>query len=249
MKFGDGRFGDDLGTVLRGLDKTVQAAHNFLMPRGPRFVFENAFYHVFNRGVNKQLIFLSENDYSFFLRKLKELKKKYDHSIYCVCLMPNHFHISIQTRKAPISKIMASLTTSYSMYFNRIHNHVGPVFQNRFKSILVENDTYFLKLSQYIYLNPVKAGLVKDPMLYKFSSIREAVGREPFTILDEDITRLVGDNENSRKEYEKFIYDGISEDLTEIERLFEKEEAVFGTNRFSTMVKKKFVRRRNKKYA
>lgn len=144
---------------------------------------------------------------------------------------------------------MASLTTSYSMYFNRTHDHVGPVFQNRFKSILIENDTYFLKLSQYIYLNPVKAGLVKDPMLYKFSSIREAMGREPFTILDEDIIRLVGDNESSRKEYEKFIYDGIAEDLTEIESLFEKEEAVLGTNRFSTMAKKKFVRRRNKKYA
>src|SRR3989304_7735039 len=149
------------------------------MPRGPRFIFQNAFYHVFNRGINKQPIFLFEKDYHFFLGKLHNLKKQYDHSVYAFCLMPNHFHISVQTRKTPISKIMASLTTSYSMYFNRTYNHFGPVFQNRFKSILIENNEYFLKLSQYIYLNPVKAGLAEDPLFYPFSSLKEALGREP----------------------------------------------------------------------
>lgn len=217
------------------------------MPRGPRFVFENAFYHVFNRGLNKQEIFLSDNDYYFFLKKLNDLKKKYDHSIYAFCLMPNHFHVSIQTRKNPISKIMSSLSTSYSMYFNRTYSHFGPIFQNRFKSILIENNSYFLKLSQYIYLNPVKAGLVSDPTLYKFSSIREALGKEPLNYLDQDIVRLIGETKDSQKEYEKFIYDGISQDLTEIDKLFEKEEAVFGTNKFSTLAQKKYLRRKRKR--
>lgn len=219
------------------------------MPRGPRFVFKNAFYHVFNRGINKQDIFLSDSDYKFFLKKLRDLKSKYDHSIYAFCLMPNHFHISIQTRKTPISKIMSSLVTSYSMYFNRVHKHFGSVFQNRFKSILIESDSYFLKLSQYIYLNPVKANLVSDPLLYKYSSIREALGKEPSSILDKDIVRLVGETKNSLKEYEGFIYDGLKEDFTEIEQLFEKEEAVLGTNRFSTRSQKMYLRRRSKKYA
>lgn len=219
------------------------------MPRGPRFVFQNAFYHVFNRGINKQVIFPAENDYLFFLKKLKELQKKYDHSLYAVCLMPNHFHLSIQTRKAPISKIMASLTTSYSMYFNRTYEHFGPVFQNRFKSILIENDSYFLALSRYIYLNPVKAGLVDDPMFYEFSSLREAVGREPQNLLDYDVVRLVGEAANGVKAYEQFIYDGISEDLSEIESLFEKEEVAFGSIKFSVRAKRKYVKRRNKKYA
>lgn len=217
------------------------------MPRGPRFVFQNAFYHVFNRGINKEDIFLSKDDYQFFIKKLKDLKKKYDHSTYGFCLMSNHFHISIQTRKIPISKIMASLITSYSMYFNRTHKHSGPVFQNRFKSILIENDAYFLKLSQYIYLNPVKAGLVSDPLLYEYSSIREALGKEPHSILDKDIVRLVGETESSLKEYENFIYDGLREDFAEIERLFTKEEAVLGTNRFSTRSQKKYLRRRSEK--
>jgi len=217
------------------------------MPRGPRFVFQNAFYHVFNRGINKQQIFFSDADYQFFLKKLLLLKSKYDLSIYAYCLMPNHFHISIQTRKTPISKIMSSLSTSYSMYFNRTYNHFGPVFQNRFKSILIENDSYFVKLSQYIYLNPVKAGLIKNPLDFQYSSIREALGNEPLRLLDEDIVRLIGDTKGSRKEYRQFIYEGFDEDLTDIHRLFDKEEATLGTNKFSTLAQKKYLRRRNKK--
>ncbi|MBI4098101.1 MAG: transposase [Candidatus Levybacteria bacterium] len=213
------------------------------MPRGPRFAFQNAFYHVFNRGLNKQDIFLSDQDYKFFLGKLRGLKQKYDHSIYALCLMPNHFHISIQTRKTPISKIMSSLTTSYSMYFNRKYQHFGPVFQNRFKSILIENDSYFLELSRYIYLNPVKAGLVQDPALYKYTSLREALGKEPLHFLDQDILRLIGETEKSRKKYQEFVYDGINKDLGDIERLFETEEAVLGSNRFSTLAQKKYLRR------
>ncbi len=219
------------------------------MPRGPRFTFQNAFYHVFNRGINKQPIFLSETDYYFFLDKLNRLKKQYDHSIYAFCLMPNHFHISIQTRKTPISRIMASLTTSYAMYFNRIYNHFGPVFQNRFKSILIESNPYFIHLSQYIYLNPVKARLVKDPILYPFSSIKEALGKEPLHYLDEDIVRVIGESQESQKEYEKFIYDGINKDMTEIEKLFEKEEGILGTNKFRTYALKKHFRKELRKNA
>lgn len=216
------------------------------MPRGPRFVFQNAFYHVFNRGINKQPIFFSPADYEFFLRKFLALKDKYDHSIYALTLMPNHFHLSIQTRKTPISAIMSSLTTSFSMYFNRTHQHVGPVFQNRFKSILIQSNAYFIRLSQYIYLNPVRAGLVSDPLLYPYSSIREAVGKEPLRFLDNDIVRLIGETKASQEEYEQFIYEGISEDHSELERLFEKEESVLGTNRFATFAQKKYLKRRRK---
>ncbi|MBI2443256.1 MAG: transposase [Candidatus Levybacteria bacterium] len=216
------------------------------MPRGARFIFENAFYHVFNRGINKNEIFLSEEDYAFFLKKLKKLLSKYDHSLYAYCLMPNHFHISIQTRKVPISKIMASLTTSYSMYLNKKYNHVGPVFQNRYKSVLIENDSYFLYLSKYIYLNPVKAGLVSDPLSYSYSSIREAIGQEPLYFLDKDIVRLIGETKGSQKEYERFILDGLSEDFSGTERLFEQEEAVVGSSGFATRSRQKYTRRKKR---
>ncbi|KKQ28699.1 MAG: toxin RelE [Candidatus Levybacteria bacterium GW2011_GWA1_37_16] len=135
------------------------------------------------------------------------------------------------------------------MYFNRTHGHLGPVFQNRFKSILIENNSYFLKLSQYIYLNPVRAGLTSDPLLYKYSSIKEALGKESHLILDKDIVRLVGETKNSLKEYESFIYSGLKESFSEIKRLFEKEEAVLGTNKFAIRSQRKYLRRRYKKYA
>ncbi|MDP2649474.1 MAG: transposase [bacterium] len=217
------------------------------MPRIARLIFKNAFYHVFNRGINKEPIFLTDQDYKFFLKKFQDLKNKYDHSIYALCLMPNHFHISIQTRKNSISKIMSSISTSYSMYFNRTYKHFGPVFQNRFKSILVEENSYFLKLSQYIYLNPVKDGLVKNPMEYKYSTLREALGKEPLHFLDKDIVRLIGETEQSRREYEKSIMDGVSEDLTDISKLFEIEESILGGKKFATFAHKKLQRRINKK--
>lgn len=144
---------------------------------------------------------------------------------------------------------MSSLTTSFSMYFNRTYRHVGPVFQNRFKSILIQSNAYFIRLSQYIYLNPVKAGLVSDPLLYSYSSIREALGKEPLRFLDSDIVRLIGETKMSREEYGKFIYEGVSEDLSELEGLFEKEESVLGTNRFATLAQKKYLRRKKKNYA
>lgn len=217
------------------------------MPRGPRLAFQNAFYHVFNRGINKQDIFLSEQDYLFFLNKLKDLKLKYDHSIYAFCLMPNHFHISIHTGKTPISKIMSSLATSYSMYFNNAHNHFGSVFQNRFKSILIESDSYFLKLSQYIYLNPVREGLVSDPLNYKFSSIREAFKKEPFNILDKDSVRLTGESESSLRVYKKFIYSGLENNLDEIGRLFEKEDVILGTSNFVVRSQRKYLRQKSRR--
>lgn len=222
---------------------------NLPMPRGARLAFQNAFYHVFNRGINKQTIFHKDTDYQFFLKKLKDLKGKYDHSLYAYCLMPNHFHLSIQTRKIPIFKIMSSLATSYSMYFNRTYSHFGPVFQNRFKSILIEKNPYFMKLSQYIYLNPVKAGLVTNPMIYPFSSLKEALGMEPLSILDSDIVRLIGDTPNSRRQYKQFILEGLESDLGEIERLFEKEEATLGSIRFTTLAHKKYSRRKVKNNA
>jgi len=89
------------------------------MPRGARISFENAFFHIFNRGLNKQKIFIDNQDYVTFLKRLVILKKdkEFDHSIYAYVLMPNHFHLLIQTRKNSISQIMTSLLTSYSMYF------------------------------------------------------------------------------------------------------------------------------------
>lgn len=215
------------------------------MPRGARLAFPNAFYHVFNRGINKQPIFINDQDYWFFLEKLRQLQSKYDHSVYAYCLMPNHFHLSLRTRKVSVSKIMSSLATSYSIYFNRTYGHFGSIFQNRFKSILIENDHYFLALARYIYLNPVKSSLVSDPLDYPYSSIREALKKEPLKILNQDQADLISQTPKGIAGFKEFIYGGIKEEMPEIKRLFEKEEAVFGSEAFNTRSQKKYYRRKN----
>lgn len=97
--------------------------------------------------------------------------------------------------------------------------------------------------------SPVKTGLISDPLLYPYSSLKEALGKQPFSILDDDIIRLIGNTSKSQKVYQKFIYDGLERDLGEIESLFEKEEAVLGTERFATLAQKKYLRRRFKNNA
>src|SRR4030042_3814693 len=154
------------------------------MPRMPRLAYENAFYHIFNRGVPKQPIFLSDKDYDYFLRRLESLvkKKHYDHTVYAYVLMPNHFHLLIGTKKTPLAKVMTSLLTSYSMYFKREYKRVGPLFQNRFKSKLCEKDSYFLGASRYIMLNPIAARLAKQIEDYPWSSFQELFGTSPYAI-------------------------------------------------------------------
>src|SRR3990167_4593128 len=166
------------------------------MPRGPRIAFENAFYHVFNRGLDKQKIFLEDEDYKKFLQRLAELKTKnqFDHAIYAYVLLPNHFHLLVQTKKTPLAKIMSSLLTSYSMYFNKKYQRVGILFQNRFKSKLCDKESYFLGASRYIHLNPLEANLANKLEDYLWSSYQELFGHADYSLLDKtEIVRLIGE--------------------------------------------------------
>lgn len=173
------------------------------MPRPHRIVYENAFYHVFSRGNDKQNIYRMEADYNKFLLTLEKLKRKYDHKLYGYCLMPNHFHLLIETREIPISKIMSSLLTSYTMYFNKKYKRSGHLFQDRFRSLICEKENYFLTIARYIHLNPVKAGLVKNPEDYFWSSHNEYIGSESRIVDKELLFGLI-----NKKDYLSFIEDG-----------------------------------------
>lgn len=219
------------------------------MPRGPRIAYENAFFHVFNRGLNKQKIFLDSSDYHKFLRRLEELKTNnhFDHAVYSYVLMPNHFHLLIQTKKIPISKIMTSLLTSYSMYFNRKYKRVGTLFQNRFKSKLCDKDSYFLGASRYIHLNPIEAGLSSNLKDYPWSSYQELYGNSKYKIIDSiEVVRLLGETDKSKETYRQFLLEGIKkvEDLKS-EFTFDKE--IEGEPRFYTLAQKKYIRRSREK--
>lgn len=114
------------------------------MPRYARLSGFFLFYHIINRGIERREIFKSKWDYSRFLENLEKYRKKFDWIIYAYCLIPNHFHLQIRIRKDPLAKILHSLQLAYSVYFNKKYQRVGPLFQGRFKSIIVQKGEYFL---------------------------------------------------------------------------------------------------------
>lgn len=140
------------------------------MGRMTRVEIPKTIYHVISRGNNKKDIFLDDKDYNVFLKHLKETLEEKEFLLYCYCLMPNHFHLLIETLDTPLSKIMQKLLTNYAIYFNYRYEQTGHVFQDRYKAKICDKEEYLFKLLQYIHLNPLRAGITKDINNYKWSS-------------------------------------------------------------------------------
>ena len=184
------------------------------------------FFHVYNRGNNKENIFFDEQDYKAFLFRLglglgiepKTLSKNQmtylpyarvrisgtndtDFKIHAFCLMKNHFHLLIeQCSETPISKLISQVCTSYAMYINKKYRRVGHVFQDRFKSVVVESDPQLMWLSAYIHMNPVKSGLVSEPLQYTWSSYVDYVTSRDLSFITTNFLRdLFQTPENFKK--------------------------------------------------
>ena len=132
------------------------------MPRQPRLDTSGALHHVMGRGIDGIKIFRSKNDRADFLNRLAILSEKEALSIFAWALMDNHFHLLVRTGKLPLSDSMRKLLTGYVVNYNRRHKRNGHLFQNRYKSILCEDDPYLLELTRYIHLNPLRAGIVEN---------------------------------------------------------------------------------------
>ncbi|MEA1937309.1 MAG: transposase [Patescibacteria group bacterium] len=132
------------------------------------------YYHLYNRGNQKRKIFLNDSDYEFYLKRLRQSRKKYEFTLLSYCLMPNHIHLIVrQDGNVSPSKFISSLHTSYSMMFNKKYNLVGHLFQGRYKQKIIEDDFYMKNLIAYVHLNPVKDNICKFPKEYKWSSYLE----------------------------------------------------------------------------
>lgn len=140
------------------------------MPRKNRIWYPGAIYHVMSRGNRRSEIFLKDNDYELFLMYLKMIRDKLGFKIHSICLMTNHFHILIETETVELSKIMQKLLSMYAEEFNYIHGFTGHLFEGRYTAKLIEDERYFLEVSRYIHLNPVKANMVREPLDYDYSS-------------------------------------------------------------------------------
>jgi len=132
------------------------------MPRSARLVIPGMIHHVICRGIERREIFTDEKDYKEFLRRLSALAGKETVVIYAFCLMSNHVHLLVRPLELSLSALMRRLLTGFAVYFNRRHRRSGHLFQNRYKSFVVEEDVYFLELIRYIHLNPVRASIIPD---------------------------------------------------------------------------------------
>ena len=142
------------------------------MPRQAKQTSKTGIYHLLVRGINRGVIFHDDQDHLRYLDTLKRIAMDSNALILGYCLMYNHAHILLKEESKKISHLMHRLGSSYAYYYNCKYERVGHVFQNRFKSENIEDDTYLKTVIRYIHQNPVKAGMVKRAEEYRWSSCK-----------------------------------------------------------------------------
>lgn len=193
------------------------------MARKPRVHFPGALYHVIARGNKGQRIFRQEEDFKLFLKLLREYKEAFDLLLYAFALMPTHVHLLVEMNEKPLSGFMQRLLFRYTRNYNIRYQTWGHLFQGRYKAILCEKDSYLLELSAYIHLNPVRAGLVQDPLEYRWTSYSSYLGMEKTGIVNVDpiLEQFSMEKGKAAEAYEKFVLEHIAaghrQDLYKVE--------------------------------
>lgn len=168
--------------------------------------YPGAIYHLMHRGVRRTEIFSDETDYQVFLEILKVSLDKYQCKIHAYCMMTNHIHLLLETSEDEIGRFMKCLSERYAMYFNHKYQYRGHLFESRYKSCLVKEDSYFLQTSRYIHLSPVKARIVVKPEDYRWSSYQTMIALKDDRITERNRT-LAYFKDNSILRYRDFVED------------------------------------------
>lgn len=142
------------------------------MARPPRQLVPGGLYHVTGRGNRKQVVFSDDGDCEWFLAILRDVAAKRSWTCHGYCLMPTHYHLLVETREADLSLGMQRLKSHYAQAFNHRHEMSGHLFQGRFHAVLVTSDSHLVELVRYLALNPVRAGLCREPEHWRWSSYR-----------------------------------------------------------------------------
>ena len=183
------------------------------MARPLRLEFAGALYHITARGNERRAIFLgnADDDRASFLTTLDRTCERFNWICHAYCLMDNHYHLLIETLDANLSKGMRQLNGVYSQHINRTYGRVGHLFQGRFKGVLVDKDSYLLELARYVVLNPVRAGMVRRPDEWPWSSYLATAGIEeaPSFLVTDWLLGVFGDDrKRAVAEYRRFVADG-----------------------------------------
>ncbi len=184
------------------------------MPRTARLDAPGVLHHVMGRGIEKKKIYLTDNDYNDFISRMANIAKANSMEIYAWALLPNHFHLLCKTMNHPLSSNMRKLLTGYVVNFNKRHKRNGHLFQNRYKSIVCQEDVYLKELVRYIHLNPLRIGIVKtlfelDNFPYSgHSALVGNISRE-WQSTDEILSHF-GPKRVQKKNYAQYLEDGTS---------------------------------------
>ena len=180
------------------------------MPRGPRLDAPGTLHHVMIRGIEQGNIFRDDTDRTEFLNRMGRLAKASGTGIYAFALMSNHVHLLVKSGSDGLPTFMRRLLSGYAQYFNRRHKRVGHLFQNRYKSIICEEEAYFDKLVAYIHLNPLRAGIVQTLQqlsVYPWSGHAVLMKAIVYDCMDRDyVLQFFGSREGAaRKAYLEFV--------------------------------------------
>jgi REP-associated tyrosine transposase len=209
------------------------------MARLPRFVIPGQPQHIIQRGNNRSVIFVADEDYQFYLDKLKSACDKYQCDIHAYVLMTNHVHLLMTPhRENGIGKVMQTLGRYYVQYFNYQYRRTGTLWEGRYKATLLDSEQYLLICSRYIELNPVRAGMVKSPEEYPWSSYRaNALGEDNKLLVPHLTYQALGRDEAERyNNYRALFKHHINENALNEIREATNKSWVLGNDKFRAQI-------------
>ncbi len=209
------------------------------MPRQPRYLLPGFPQHVIQRGNNRQPTFRSRRDFALYKRYLAESAHEHKCSIHAYVLMTNHVHLVVTPQTAMgIQKLMQSLGRRYVYYFNKTHARTGTLWEGRYKACLIDTDGYLISCCRYVELNPVRAGIVSDPVKYPHSSYAHNIGlRRDALVTPHDLYLALGPNTKKRSAAYKKLF-GQRLDCAYLDRVREATNSclVLGSDDFCDLM-------------
>ncbi len=179
----------------------------FQMPRKPRLHVPGGLFHIVLRGNGRQDIFFESADRLLWETYLRASLNRFGHRIHAYCWMTNHIHMAIQANDLPLSRFVGTVASRYAKAINKRLERSGHLFERRYRSTLVQADTYLMELVRYIHLNPVRAGIVTDPEVYPWSSHATYLGKEskPWLMTAWVLGAFGETQRRARQSYARFI--------------------------------------------
>lgn len=209
------------------------------MPRIARAVAPGFPHHVVQRGNNRGDVFFNDEDRAVYLFLAKKYSEKWNTPIICYCLMTNHIHLLAKpSSEESLQKMMQGLTLCYTQHMNRKYQHTGRLWESRYHSCIVDQDSYLWAVARYIEQNPVRATIVESPWDYPYSSARDHFGLVQDAVLGEDLFPEI-----QRNDYIAFTKSSLPVEQIEEIRQSTRTGRPLGTERFVTEIERRLKKR------